>query len=283
VFPQPHVIIRTLFDYVIGGLQKMLLERGLSPLTISREFQIVSRRVRAEGTDTPQSLDVEATESAGKHDARVALQPEDIPAASLQLTDNAFRRCGERAFLVRFQGCQPRVIGRKKGDLPGLDEIHVLLQHEAKHHAEPHRVMCSMTSHEVRQAEVGDYSGGDNGESPEKRIDEKGFAAIQKERRRLQAILDDDGADPAERAEAQQELASLDEASKRDTRPGRKGAKSKMLRAPKSDSIRKNIDRAITVIEEQDPALAAHFKAFIKHTPEGHSYAPDVHIDWDLG
>jgi len=71
VFPQPHVIIRTLFDYVIGGLQKMLLERGLSPLTISREFQIVSCRVRAEGTNTPQSLDVDATEGAGKPATRL--------------------------------------------------------------------------------------------------------------------------------------------------------------------------------------------------------------------
>ncbi|HOC01434.1 MAG TPA: hypothetical protein PKM43_22125, partial [Verrucomicrobiota bacterium] len=65
VSPQPHAIVRSLWDYTTSGLQKMLLERGLSPLTISREFRIISARVRAEGSDTPQSLSVEPTEIGG--------------------------------------------------------------------------------------------------------------------------------------------------------------------------------------------------------------------------
>jgi hypothetical protein len=226
----------------------------------------------------------------------------DAVESALQIGDNAFRRYGERGYLVRFQGGKPEIIARRKGDLPGLDQTWVLLQREAEYRRNPSRIHAAMTDTEVQEAESHNYLAKDDDEhsaaaqkrlsesamtqlaTPERRLDDAAMHRIEGERQRLQATLDDETADPGDLAEAHEQLERLNEAVRRDTKPGPQGRpQSKKIGTIKADSIRTNIDRAIEAIGGQEPALARHLKAFIKHTTAGHIYAPDVHINWDLG
>jgi len=103
----------------------------------------------------------------------------------------------------------------------------------------------------------------------------------------LEGIVQEPGADPARKAECQEEFDELKRRLDSDTRPSAENKpKSKAFSdatTKEADSVRQAINRAIKKIEPVNRDLARHLKKHIDHKNNGHRYAPDSHVDWDLG